>query len=172
MKWKIILCMLMISGIFLVNEEKGYACSCAQPPSVQSELENKTAVFSGKVLKTTENSKKKALIEVDQIWKGPSQSQLIIETERDSAGCGFDFIEGQSYLIYAYGEKNTLETGLCERTALAADALDDIRVLGAGKEPEKQVNLEHQLDFTNLVRVFVFAVSFFLIFIIIYKRKK
>ncbi|MCM3597706.1 hypothetical protein M4D55_18215 [Metabacillus idriensis] len=172
MKLKIILCLLFISGIFFVNEEKGYACSCAQPSSVQSELENKTAIFSGKVLKIIENSKKEALIEVNQIWKGPSQSQLIIETERDSAGCGFDFIEGQTYLIYAYGEKNTLETGLCERTALVTDAGDDIRVLGAGKEPEKQVNLEHQLDSNRLMGVIVFAVTFILIFIIVYKRKK
>ncbi|MFY0761839.1 hypothetical protein AB1K32_23870 [Metabacillus dongyingensis] len=173
MKWKLklILCAVIMSGIFLVNKENGYACSCAQQPSVQSELENKTAIFSGKVLKITGSSQKKVLIDVDLIWKGPSQSQLIVETERDSAGCGVDFIEGENYLVYAYGDKFNLETGLCERTNLLTDAGDDIRNLGAGKEPEKQVNLEHQLG-TNAITWGIFIAILFIFTLFMFLRKK
>ncbi|USK33310.1 hypothetical protein LIT25_22745 [Bacillus sp. F19] len=170
MKWKLILCAMILSGI-LVHEEKGYACSCAQQPSVQSELENKTAIFSGKVLKVTVSSQKKVLIDVDLIWKGPSQSQLMIETERDSAGCGVDFIEGENYLVYAFGDKNNLETGLCERTNLLTDAGDDIRILGAGKKPEKQVNLEHQLE-TNAIIGGIFIAILFIFTLLFLRNKK
>jgi hypothetical protein len=162
---------MILSGIFLVNEEKGYACSCAQQLSVQSELENKTAIFSGKVLKVTGSSQKKVLIDVDLIWKGSSQSQLMIETERDSAGCGVDFIEGENYLVYAFGDKNNLETGLCERTNLLTDAGDDIRILGAGKKPERQVNLEHHLE-TNAITWGIFIAILFIFTLFMFLRKK
>lgn len=157
LKIKYILCLMLLIGVYISNEEKSYACSCAQPASVQSELKNKAAIFSGKVIKMKEtDTVKTALIEVDQIWKGPSQSQIMLKTATDSAGCGMEFIEGENYLVYAYGEKNHLETGLCERTTFLSDATEDLNILGSGKEPEKQVNLKHQLLFhSNYILYFL-----------------
>lgn len=138
MNIKLLVSFILLLGVFISNEEKSYACSCAQPASVQSELKNKAAIFSGNVIEMKEtNAGKTFLIEVDQIWKGPSQSQIMIKSAADSAGCGMEFIEGKNYLVYAYGEENDLETGLCERTALLSDATQDLNILGTGKEPKK-----------------------------------
>lgn len=129
-----------------------YACSCAQPPSVEEELERSKAVFSGKVLEVKEQKgftgyiKKRVLIEVAETWKGVSESQVIITTGSGGGDCGYEFQVGQEYLVYAtestmYGEAE-LVTIICDRTTEMGAAQEDLAVLGEGKEPTVQVDLE------------------------------
>lgn len=100
------------------------ACSCAELPSVEEELEQSTAVFSGKVLGVREKRslngymKKSVLFEVKNTWKGVKQSQMIITTGQGGGDCGIDFIVGKEYLVYAnestiYGAKSLVSV-ICD----------------------------------------------------------
>jgi len=74
---------------------------------------------------------------VTRRWKGVSSEEVVVRTARDSAACGFAFEVGQDYVVYASAEDEagTLSTGLCDRTALVADANEDLEVLGTGEVP-------------------------------------
>ncbi len=64
--------------------------------------------------------------ELRESWKGTSQERVIVHGQGHEAGCGLDFDEGKSYLVFAYhvgkGEEAPLETGLCSSTAPLSDA--------------------------------------------------
>ncbi|MGI0082397.1 MAG: hypothetical protein ACREAG_03720 [Nitrosopumilaceae archaeon] len=53
--------------------------------------------------------------DVQRVWKGPIEKTIIVSTAISSASCGYEFQEGETYLVYAYG-KESLQTGLCTRT--------------------------------------------------------
>lgn len=84
------------------------ACSCAELPGVEEEFERSKAVFSGKVIDIREKrslkgyTTKSVLFEVTNTWKGVEQSQIIITTGQGGGDCGYDFKEGEEYLVYAY----------------------------------------------------------------------
>jgi hypothetical protein len=121
-----------------------YACSCIQAPPVEEEFKRVTAVFSGKVIEISDESVGmdpiKVTFQVSRIWKGISEVKVSIYTGRDSAGCGYPFEEGDSYLIYAVESEGKLTTGLCSLTKELSLAEGDISVLGEGKMPSDSNN--------------------------------
>ena len=139
---------ILIIGSFPTNTS---ACSCAELPSVEEEFERSKAVFSGKVvdIKVTKNVKgyasKSVLFEVTKTWKGVEQTQIIITTGQDDGDCGYNFIKGNEYLVYAnesrmYGAKSLVSI-LCDRTDVLSSSQKDLEVLGQGLSPVEEVNL-------------------------------
>jgi hypothetical protein len=126
------------------------ACSCAELPTAAEEIERSDAIFSGKVMEIKEKKvkgyfTKKVLFGVTNTWKGMDESQVIITTGEGGGDCGFRFIEGQEYLVYAkqsdmYGAKS-LTTIMCDRTNVLRVLQDDLEVLGAGETPTKKVDI-------------------------------
>lgn len=126
------------------------ACSCAELPTPAEELERSDAVFSGKVLEIKEEKLKgylikKVLFEVKNTWKGVDESQVIITTGQGGGDCGFRFIEGQEYLVYANEsdmyEAKSLTTVICDRTNRLNALQSDLEFLSAGEAPTKKVDL-------------------------------
>ncbi|MFJ7666649.1 hypothetical protein ACIQXI_06045 [Lysinibacillus sp. NPDC097195] len=159
------------------------ACSCADLPSVEQEFERSIAVFSGKVIEIKEKRSLKGytlhsvLFEVTNTWKGVKQSQLILSTGQGDGDCGYPFIKGQEYLVYAddssvYGGKS-LVTVTCDRTNILSTSQEDLEILGAGQPPIEEVNLSSQY---NRNQLYVWATSAIVIAMIVYfivhKRKK
>lgn len=142
---------LFVSMMTISIPSKVYACSCAQPLAVQDELSRSETVFTGRVLEVKEERTKRylsnaVLFETSQIWKGGSESQIIIHTGSSGGDCGFHFVKGEDYLVYAkpssmYGDKEQLVTIICDRTNELAEAKEDLAILGEGKLPTIQVDL-------------------------------
>lgn len=158
------------------------ACSCAELPSIEEELERSQAVFSGKVVKVRENRSlkgyitKSVLFEVSKIWKGVEQSQIIITTGQGGGDCGFDFKEGQEYLIYAnestmYGAKSLVSV-ICDRTNELDSSQEDLAILGEGQPPVEEVDLtdKHAGNQFYIWGAVVVAIGIVLIFVL--KRRK
>lgn len=144
----------LVSSVILVVylPSTAQACSCALPSSAQDQLSRSQAVFAGRALGVKEQRflnggmAKAVRFEVSRIWKGESVSEIIIYTGSGGGDCGFDFKEGQDYLVYAnpssmYGDKELLVTIICDRTKQLSQAQEDLAVLGEGRLPTKQVNL-------------------------------
>jgi hypothetical protein len=153
----ILLSCLILSIMTIFIPYSVYACSCAQPQTVEAELSRSKEVFAGRVLEVKEHRSlngsmtKAALFEVNQIWKGGSESQIIIYTGSGGGDCGVRFEEGEEYLVYAYpstmyGDKELLITIICDRTKVMVQAQEDLAILGEGKVPTEQVNLEDELN--------------------------
>jgi len=120
------------------------ACSCmSSGPPCQS-FWNTDVVFSGQVTEIKDNPVKPASdgdnkfasmfrtktvrLAVNESFRGSEEKTVEIETGRGGGDCGFAFENGQSYLVYAYRNKETgkLGTGICTRTQLLSSAGEDL----------------------------------------------
>jgi hypothetical protein len=128
-----------------------YACDCVIQSSVETEFSQSDAVFSGKVISIKESSspggyaKKEIIFEVYKTWKGLKESQVKIITGQGGGDCGYHFIPNGEYLVYGrnsdmYGNSQ-LSTGICDRTVDLGAANEDLKILGNGDIPVKQVDI-------------------------------
>jgi hypothetical protein len=100
------------------------ACSCGEPPPLKEEFNSSSAVFIGKIIKgetikiNGNYSSRKYTVEVSKVIKGDIKDTVEIYTGIDGADCGYDFILGRIYIIYALnnGDENKLSVHLCSRT--------------------------------------------------------
>ena len=104
-------------------------------------MEKAEAVFAGLVtnidkpaVMTNTLDQNKITFNASRAWKGIDRNPVYVYSSGSSASCGYEFEEGKEYLVYAHDEEGKLGTGLCTRTALLADATEDLAALGAGEE--------------------------------------
>ena len=122
------------------NVTSATACSCVELTPAQA-FERADTVFVGRVASFKVRSgifgqssidPAEAKFVIEQVWKGSRQETLTIRTVRSEVSCGFEFRDGLRYLVYARDG----QTGLCDRTALAIQAAEDLAALGDGWQPE------------------------------------
>jgi hypothetical protein len=144
-----LICIVMIPST-------SFACKCVEPLSVEAVLDQSKAVFVGKVMDIKGHKKNYynlILFDVTKTWKGVSESEVLITASQSESECGFNFKEGEEYLVYAnqypseYDEvEHYLSTGICDRTSELNEAEEDLLLLGTGHAPTKKVNLENELE--------------------------
>lgn len=137
-----ILSVAAFSAAFLLPAAPASACSCAMPKPPEEALRDATAVFSGRavrierpVFSPSSLDPVSVAIGVDRWWKGPGTARVTVKTAREGASCGYGFIEGREYLVYAYGDGNDLGVSACSRTKPLVSAGEDIAALGRGTPP-------------------------------------
>jgi hypothetical protein len=106
------------------------ACKCAPPPSVSQSFQSATAVFIGKV-ETVEEVKFQRVItlRVIEAFKGVGDKTLVLHTGSGGGDCGYPFVIGQSYLVYASGTSDDLGTNICTRTKGVGEASPELATL-------------------------------------------
>ena len=142
----LILCVVWLFG----NASQAYACKCVVPGSPSEEMEKFDAVFAGKVLSIDHSFDPNAAsfspgdhttigFNVDTVWKGTVDKNIDLTTPPTGGSCGFAFVEGEEYIVYAYEgaeQSENLSVSICSRTALLAEAQADIDALGKGYDPQ------------------------------------
>lgn len=99
-------------------------------------LSSSFAVFTGEVTKIEPNTTTKfggveITLQVKKVWKGDLGEQVQVRTAGSSAACGYNFVKGETYLVYAdRDEADPMRVSLCSRTALVANAEEDLDFLG------------------------------------------
>jgi hypothetical protein len=74
-------------------------------------------------------------LQVVRAWKGVQNEQLEVSTPMESAACGYDFAQDESYFVYASERDGHLNVNSCSRTRKMSDADEDVRTLGMGATP-------------------------------------
>jgi hypothetical protein len=69
-------------------------------------------------------------VAVANAWKGLSTTTATLFTGYGDADCGYTFVVGTTYVIYAHETADGLETNICTRTAEVSGAADDLLYLG------------------------------------------
>ena len=139
--WKVVGGLLLLALLTAVQPACVYACSCLPPGPPDQALGASAAVFSGKVATIGRGQAAgpsdavQVTFDVARVWKGPEEATITVSTAGSSASCGFEFVEGQEYLVYAQTVEGRLEASLCSRTNQLAMAGEDLAVLGAGRAP-------------------------------------
>ena len=135
---------LMVSVLWLLGDPgQVHACKCAEPGSPSEELEKFAAVFAGRVVSIDHSVDPEAAsyspedrttvgFEVSAVWKGTVHEDMYITTPPTGGSCGFTFIDGEEYIVYADGGYTV---GICSRTALLGQAQADLDELGEGHTP-------------------------------------
>ncbi|OMF24838.1 hypothetical protein BK133_22350 [Paenibacillus sp. FSL H8-0548] len=145
---------ILISSSALLFPARAAACSCVKPGSVQEADVRSDAVFEGTVTKVKPTSARllsssvkavKASFQVNEVWKGHVSPTIEVLTAEGSDSCGYEFVEGERYLVYATATGKALEVNLCSQTVLHSKADEQFMVLGSGSLPP-QPNLEEQLS--------------------------
>lgn len=130
-------------GVAVIAHPPGqaFACSCLQPGPPMESAAQSEAVFAGTVANIAPQPAGQfgggvlVTFDVQQVWKGPVGPQLTLSTSSSSASCGYEFVAGEEYIVYANAQEGMLATGLCSRTAPLANAAADVEALGPGEAP-------------------------------------
>lgn len=154
------------------------ACDCDVPDDALEGLEKSDAVFTGKVkdikkVKINGEPFDAVLVEVNEIWKGIQESEIVIYTTWSN--CQFEFDEGEEYLLYSYRNEDRLYVSICGRSTTVSHGSEDIKMLGPGKTPDKEVNLEFEsVNWKWIVGLITIVVVFSLsaLFIVRHLRKR
>ncbi len=165
----VVVFVILIAVTAWVYTPSVFACPCPEKPDPLTALKQSVAVFSGQVLNIDEEGDlspktgtrmRKVAFSVDRAWKGIERIVIKIHTEKDSVACGYAFATGNTYLVYAHGEKGNLQVSLCSRTQKLGDVRsEEMAVLG------KPIFLPEDEDFPLFIlisdfpktSVFVFA---------------
>lgn len=132
--------------VLVLGARQAAACSCAPVVAPDKALVQAAAVFLGKAVKVESPSSQPiggevhVKFQVDRFWKGVASRDVVVGTWSNGAMCGYGFQEGENYLVYAHiDSQGRLQTSLCSRTRLEADADEDLSVLGEGQIPSSLV---------------------------------
>jgi hypothetical protein len=137
---------------WLYGGVRTYACSCVPPRSPSEEFTKSDAVFSGKVVRIYETTRKEleigervsqraVVFSVNRTWKGVDETHVVVYTGFGGGDCGYPFEVGKEYLVYAYDDTD-LVTGICSLTKPLSLAQSDIEAFGKGKPPTQHVAAE------------------------------
>jgi len=140
---------LIAASILVLTSNAASACFCI-PTTPKKSFRNSRAVFAGKVIDIMAQSDRnretsdslaefKVTFEVSKVWKGQVEQQQVVLSSESSPGCGYSFVKGEKYLVYASGEELAIQPGLCNATKPLADAQADLAVL----EQETRVTPEN-----------------------------
>lgn len=125
---------LVIPIVFFPPSRVG-ACSCGDLPSVADELSVSGLVFRG-IVTSIDFDEDRSYLEIDfdvlTVWKGAIVKKAVVFTGHGGGDCGYHFMEGGEYLVYASEEAPWV--GICGRTAPFAVGVSDLRELGPGTE--------------------------------------
>lgn len=148
---------------FLGSTGNAHACSCTHPNPPLDAVQYADTVFSGRAVSVLEFSGVDrdwawstsdptiAVFDVNAVWKGPAYDTMQVVTPRSGVSCGFTFVEGEEYLVYAQhknspGTESVFETldgytvvgytvSLCSRTVPLEQGQEDLKMLGLGHAP-------------------------------------
>ena len=126
------------------------SCSCMEAPEPGVALAEASAVFLGiarvvhppAMIRVADDAYRRGpvVVEFDVLssWKGPDRDHIVVRTGAGGGDCGYRFHEGVSYLVYAYGKKDTIGTSICSRTRPGRSAQSDLTALGTASRDSRQ----------------------------------
>lgn len=130
-------CLVFFSGTGALAD-----CTCSAPATPKEAYGNATAVFVGRVERVAKsplrpgfNEARFALLRRFKGLEEISANFVMIYTTLDTGNCGYTFIPGQDYIVYAAGSPAAFKTDTCSRTGILDNYLDDVETLSklAGK---------------------------------------
>lgn len=137
--------------VALLYSGRAFACGCEKPGPPCKAFGEASVVFIGTVRGLTEGARKRKpdgevdftprvfKFAVEEMFSGTATKELEVVTGLGDGDCGYRFVNGASYLVYAYRDENDdrLYTSSCTRTKRLAQASLDLRYLrGLASAPQ------------------------------------
>ena len=140
------LVLTLVVAFLLIPASEAAACSCENPGPPCQNTFRVDAVFTGSVVNITAlpidgpplppgairmGGTLRVDFSIDQAFRGVQGSTVSVLTSAMSPACGYEFKQGERYLVYAYGSKDgtELRTSICSRTRHISEANEDLQFL-------------------------------------------
>jgi hypothetical protein len=141
MKHRLLVILLLVTATLMIAPGTACACSCAPLPPAE-QMKKSAAVFTGTVTAARRLDGDPLgptppvvyTFRADQVYKGTASAEFELATNADEAACGYRFVTGSRYLVFASsGESGLFATdpGVALHTSLCAGN----RMLYPGGEP-------------------------------------
>lgn len=182
------ICVLMIItfsvGSALTRPAVASACSCADAGTIQEKKERSDAVFEGTATSVKQSSlflfrspdkAVKTSFRVSEVWKGHVAPTIEVLTAESGDSCGYEFQEGERYLVYARSTGSSLEVSLCSGTILQSAASEHVAALGSGSTPPQPVEPIQQSSgqlWRLILLFFAIGCPLTIVFVIFRKRNE
>jgi hypothetical protein len=139
-------------GLLVPGTARACDCSDSGPPC--RAFVNTQAIFIGKVVRLGTLATKLpsgdivnyilATFEVERSFRGVNGAIVEVVTEDVGGQCGFEFKQGQRYLVYAnaFPAAGKLYAGICSRTRAIAEADEDLEYLNHKDDPGHGAGIE------------------------------
>lgn len=127
--------LLLVVAVSIAMQTEAHACKCSSPSPPCEATWHADAVFEGTVLDIVPISEPsthqggasfRVRVHVSAVWLGEVPAVTDVYTGSGGGDCGYPFVQGRSYVIYAYGRQGgRLEANICSRTRAWDDAEED-----------------------------------------------
>ncbi len=143
MKMRVVVRLLLVA-LSLLGAHAAHACSCISQGPVCAIQMGTSTIFRGTVVEKTllpnimtvkkadgttqqlvGNGQFRVRFSVAETFSGGPQAEQVVYTNQQGSMCGFDFHEGQEYLVFTYANKSELWTSHCTRTTLLEAGTDN-----------------------------------------------
>lgn len=75
-------------------------------------------------------NRRKISFEVQESWRGASFTHFTVRNSQSDGNCGYNFIQGQEYLVYVdQWADEPLHASTCSRTTALASATEELNYL-------------------------------------------
>jgi len=129
------------------------ACECGSNPPIKEQLNSLSAVFAGTLATSSKINiaNRQMVFEVSEIWKGPTQRYITVESSTAGGSCGWSAQKGVEYVIYANAKQDgKFTTSSCSGNEVLAQST--IRSeLGNGTIPSAST-VPSRTEVENVVR--------------------
>jgi hypothetical protein len=113
-------------AVLVLAAPRAFACKCTPPPPPAEIVAAHALVFVGRAISGTflgdditaqKPYGREFVFRVGEVLKGDDEVRRVtIYTGAGGGDCGFDFVVGNEYLVYARESGGRFETGLCDYT--------------------------------------------------------
>ncbi len=155
-----VICVLSLLFVMLCAESVA-ACSCGGGGAPCEAYGKASAVFVGTVTSIKQRKTESVEVErkradtgeylspliytfvVHKSFSGVDGSEVEVGSGRGGGDCGYEFVQGAQYVVYAYGDprNNLLSTSICTRTRLVAEADEDLAFLRSLSDRASRVTI-------------------------------
>ncbi|MFI6458176.1 hypothetical protein ACIBF6_42340 [Streptosporangium amethystogenes] len=133
MRHRLLVVLLLLAGALVIAPGTACACSCALLEPAE-QVKGAAAVFTGTVVAARRVGGDPLgtpppvvyTFRADQIYKGKASAEFEVATNADSAACGYNFVTGSRYLVFAATGRSgllTADPGVALNTSLCAGNL-------------------------------------------------
>ena len=120
------------------------ACSCMTGTPLCETLWKTPVVFAGEVIDITDvpggfdsrlPENRRVTFRVEQSWREDVPREVHVRTGSGGGDCGYPFIKGVRYLVFAHRNGEQLTTTICSPTKPISDAGEDLEYLKTAFKP-------------------------------------
>lgn len=135
----------LCGAVLFAAPTPAHACTCSRTAPPCEAFWRAPAIFSAVVLDIRQKrdpadgpeylAERIVTLQVEQSWRGDAAGTIEVRTGTGGGDCGYTFIRGMRYLVYASYRAGGFGVDICSRTRALSEASEDLEYLKTALQP-------------------------------------